>query len=444
MKFVIVFTLLSSTITIAQVSRSNPITDMFEITRTAIRIGIEDLRNTGSGGSPIEHKDFERILQKFTQKVEKELQNYSADYEMQVLNPLKRDIENYNSVKSSAFYTAEEKKLILSELFVKIQGDAKRATETFYNSKMPNLFAAVIDHPEVMVLELNDPQIYARRGSLANIEVYGGKAYNFKYEKIDLRNYSQLLSKKAPELYFISHELQRSTYSIYKGCLSSSCLSLLTVAYKKYLKILDGLSRKIEYQLDTNRIVTFPEYVIKLEGYYRYPSNVPDYEFKLSMVINRFLEESFKFFASRPMNFSIDINELDLLDEMVEVAGSAKDLEQCRIEMSKLNIKYCVLNTANCKSADAKMILSMDIREDDLLDDIKIKKRKAEKELAAVMVDYLRIKKRLDNARNSRRRFNISRKLEPYRVQKESLEDFIFQANAESIKLRQQCLQGIK
>lgn len=340
--------LLGTHLVLAQTSRIDPVLQRAEFSRAAIRVALEELRNIRVGDNNNRPVDFERVLKRFNLKAEEALIKYPTNYEKEVIEPFRNDIEEYQIIKTSSYYTAEEKEMLLNDLYRKIQQQIKIKHENFQIKNLNNLFSVLVDSPVSLIAFIGERVTVGYEMGPGRY-IYGYEIWNFRGEKLGTVDDSDQNMHLIP-----------TYYSLFKGCYSRNCQTLLSMAFNKYLQLILDLSKEFKFDLDKGKLIILPKVSTPL---------MEEIPFTL--------KNAHKYFFNASLNTSISFGELKLLDEMIEVAIKSNNLPQCKNEMAALMEKFCSYGTPHCASTDIKKILAAQATEVPYLKDEVMLERKA-------------------------------------------------------------------
>ena len=127
----------------------DPVRDQVEITRGAINLMVESLRNTSSSQGGYAHPDYERAAAEFHKRLGQALIQFEAGLERQILAPMSHLIKTYYRIKSAPSYSADERNALLNGLLEKINDLAKNKDKEYIQLIVDLIVAMDINVQEV-------------------------------------------------------------------------------------------------------------------------------------------------------------------------------------------------------------------------------------------------------------------------------------------------------
>ena len=316
-----------------QVTKTDALANKVETVRANIRTSLQDIRNTQES-TKYEFPDLEYFFANFYPKVEKEFQVYVSDFEVQIIQPLKKAKKEYDSIANSSQFSAEEKTFMLDDFFTKHKNKIETAYWRFASSKEKS-FDDLLGLPKnfigyVPFMHHRFSDYFHGNDGLVEVEKVYEMAVQAGYfastkDHIEKVNSLNLLSEL---VYF-------------KSCLSRGCQNLLTLTYKKYFEAVTKLMESFRVNFSNVHTLEFKHY---------YSSSIP-----------RKISEIHKSTQDYDLPLTIDRKFFDTSIELIKIVNESESLNDCLESTKSLKLELCQIDGELCKNDYIKMYTSANI-----------------------------------------------------------------------------------
>ena len=303
-----------------------------EITRGAIALMLEELRNSKDNQDGYSHPDFERAAAAFEKKLTQGLLQYEADLESKIVKSMGELIKQFNTINRSTVYSNDQKADLLEAVFRTAHGSAPHYAK-MHKELITNLLNVTgVPVNEVVVTGANhlgadtvfESEVHpsVRNQGIINryATAYPGVNVVYSYSSLDF------------------DVLKNHQYSILlSGCNTSSCMVLMNNLYQKFISF-------VENSIDVDLTFQFKNPTVELSYFFHYfqtgKATVKKANARYS-VLKHFYSTAASTLSSN-LPFSISEKEYDILQDIVVDLNADKfNLVNCRLAVgAKLQDLY--------------------------------------------------------------------------------------------------------
>lgn len=350
-----------------------------QLVRATIQQSLLEIRNIRSEGSDYKHADFEEIKKVLLPQVENQLVRFEADYQKNVIEPVKRVVTNYKGVEANSTLTAEEKTQLLDDLFKSVQVRANRTVKEFKAQQIPQLLALISGYEQIKNLNQTEFQDVLKKPRTIddmkrNYETCIEHMLKYYDQKnAESCNFGGSYSSTTSGFQFIYTDF-------FRGCWTRGCQSLLMLTYKGVLDLVQKLDTVQQLSLSPTR----PAIIFASS----HSSEIQDMANKLKAV--------YDFFGDKELSLTLTETELANIHIFLQKISRVSSEQSCKKMVTEEFSTVCKNDSQLCHNPIFRIMLAKEITPG-VYTEIETDKVKIQKKITRLEQDLKNLDKEYDD-----------------------------------------------